>query len=382
MRIFLAVLLTITIVGILNWTKPKAMSDLQSVPLSRVSAIQVKEMDMQPKFNMMGKLQPVRQAELRFEVTGPVLKRLVEPGQIVKEGELLLELEAGDFLDRQLEVASLLEQEQQSVKLNQSLLKLLTQKRQLQEQELKRLERLGKQSLGSQSKYDAALSTLLELKSQESELRNKEAMSSSRLQSRQASLRQAERNLQRTKLIAPFPATVNKIFYDLGDYAQLGEVAVNLVQLGELDLYLEVTGELMLMLSLGQELKVLVGDDERSGKVVAIQVDPNIETLTHAIRVRIDGTGLYAGLIASIEIPSILISQVAVVPISAVQYEEGQAYVFKLVENRLQRSLVKLLARENDWQAVKGVEVGSLVVARDAAALVDGQEVELGTVLD
>ncbi|MEO5574166.1 MAG: efflux RND transporter periplasmic adaptor subunit, partial [Gammaproteobacteria bacterium] len=67
---------------------------------------------------------------------------------------------------------------------------------------------------------------------------------------------------------------------------------------------------------------------------------------------------------------------VLVVPVAAVEQDEGSAYVFTVRNGIAQRTQVKLGARVQDVQVITaGVQVGEKIVARDVAALADGERV-------
>ncbi|MCG8325816.1 MAG: efflux RND transporter periplasmic adaptor subunit [Thiotrichales bacterium] len=377
MKIFVVIITTVITVALLLWTRPESKAELQPLPVARVLATQVQTMDIQAMTVLTGKLQPARRAELRFELSGRVIQRFVEPGDQVTGGDLLLQIDDGDFTDKHDEMLALLRQEEQAIKRDQKLLDLIVRERQIQEREVERLERLGQESLASKSNFDSALQGVLKLKGEESRLRHSVETAGSRLLSKQAQLNQAARNLERTRLVTPFPATVNSVMYETGDYANAGQVAVEVVQLNELDLYLEVTSAMVGVLHLGQTVNVNTGRQDLQGRLVAIESDPEPDTLTHAIRIRIDGSGLYPGQLAEVSLPGVKLENAEVVPTSAILYDEGQSYLFTIRNDRLQRIPVKTLVRHKDWQSVSGINPGTIIVERDVAALADGQQVSL-----
>jgi len=375
MKIFAVLIATVVMVWLLVWTKPESKAELRPLPVARVLATQVQKMDIQPMTILTGKLQPARHAELRFELSGRVVSRHVEPGNRVQAGDVLLQIDAGDFTDKHNETLAVLRQEENAIARDRSLLSLIIEERQLQEREVERLQRLGQESLASKSNFDSALQGVLKLKAEESRLRHSVETAGSRLQSKKAQVSQAARNLERTRLIAPFPATINSVFYETGDYVNAGQIAVEIVQLKELDLYLEVTSAMVGVLRLGQEVSVTTSKDTIQGRMVAIESDPQPDTLTHAIRIRINGEGLFPGQLAEVSLPGVSLEGVEVVPTSAILHDEGVSYLFVIANDQLQRIPVKTVVRHDDWQSVTGIQSGTTIVARDVAALADGQKV-------
>ncbi|OGT73989.1 MAG: hypothetical protein A2W76_01200 [Gammaproteobacteria bacterium RIFCSPLOWO2_12_47_11] len=368
-------------VAVLFWTRPDTQAELQPLPPARVFTDVVQLMSVQPLTRITGKLQPARKASLRLEVSGNVIERFVEPGQKVAAGEPLLQLYDGDFRDALTETRALFSQEQNAVNRDRELLDLVTRERVILEREVERMETLGRDSLASKSKYDEALRLLLKHQEEETQLRHSVDTTEARLNTRRAAVNMAERNLERSLLVAPFAGTVNAVLYDVGDHISTGQVAVELVQLDELDLYLEVTGQLAHQLRLDQEVKLTINGSELTGNIHAIAADPNPVTHTHAIRIRLPAENpyieLYPGQLAAAELPGKPLIDVEVVPISAILHEEGRAYVFAVKGNHISKQPVELIIRQKNMQVIQGITPGTKIVARDVAVLADGQEVHV-----
>ena len=366
-------------VALLIWTRPDTQAELQPLPPARVFTDIVQQVSVQPVTRITGKLQPARKASIRLEVTGNVVERFVEPGQKVAAGEPLLQLEDGDFRDAVNDARALLSQEQNAIERDRRLLELVTKERVIQEREVGRMEQLGRDSLASKSKHDEALRLLLQNQEEETRLQHSVDTAEARLNTRRAALNLAERNLERSKLVAPYSGTINSVLFDVGDYVSAGQVAVELVQLDELDLYLEITGQLANQLQLGQEVKLGINGIELSGNIHAMAPDSNPVTHTHALRIRLPAKQhsieLYPGQLAMAELPGKPLTDVEVVPVASILREEGRAYVFTVKENRISKHPVELISRQNDLQVIEGVSPGTRIVTRDVTLLADGQEV-------
>jgi hypothetical protein len=130
-------------------------------------------------------------------------------------------------------------------------------------------------------------------------------------------------------------------------------------------------------MSLGQTIEVSVSGKKRMGRIIALQNDPDPRTFTHALRVRLDGKGLQTGELATANLPLRQFMDVLTVPVSAVLRDEGRDYVFFIQQGKLQRKQIEIAARYQDQFVVEaGLVVGDSIVARDVAALTDGQAVE------
>lgn len=375
MKSVLLIALTVVVTTLLLLTRPDSKAELQPLPPTRVLTGEVRQMDVQPVTHMKGKLQPARKITLHLEVSGNVTERAVEPGQRVGAGEFLLAVADGDFKDAVIQTRALLRQEEDAVERDTALLGLVREKYAIQQREVERMEKLGQESLASKSNYDAALRALLQLQEEQTRLQFSVNTARSRLETRQAELNRAERNLERSRLYAPFPATVNAVAVDVGDYIAAGQVALELVQVDALDLYLEVTGELARVLELGQEIPVVVSGNTYDGRIHALAPDPTPLTHTHALRIRVQGKSLFPGQLAEAALPGETIRDAIVVPVGAVLREEGEAYVFSVRDKRLRRHPVKPLARQDGLQVIDGVPAGTKIVIKDVGLLADGQEV-------
>jgi RND family efflux transporter MFP subunit len=376
MRILFISTISALIIALLFWSRPDTFAELQPLPPPTVNLGKIEQIDAQPIAHVTGKLQPARKASLHFQVSGQVDTRLVEAGQYVEENVRLLSIESGDFVDAVEESKALLKTEQNAVARDTSLLSLMTRERELQEQEVERLNQLGQNSLASRSKYDQALQALYRQQAEEARLKHSVDSARSRLMIEQTKLNKAKRNLERTQLVSPFKGTVNVVHVEVGDYVSPGQVALEIVQIDQLDLNLEITGKIASQLQLGQKIKISTSNDEREGQIIALAVDPDPETNTHSVKIRLPSDGLFSGQLAIAHLPGFLYKDASVTPISSILYDNGQSYIFEVVNNdHVVRKAVEIIERYEDVQIIAGVEPGTTIVSRDVSSLVDGQTV-------
>jgi HlyD family secretion protein len=356
--------------------RPEQNPELREAVSPRVQVGVVALHDLQPVATVSGRLEPARKAALHFELPGQVDARPVEPGQAVQQGELLLALDSGDFVDALAEAEAQLAQETRNIERDRELLKLSQRNYALQQSELARLEKLGADSLVSESRLDESRIRLIQLEAEAAQLRASVASANSRLALREAARNRAARNLERTRLVAPFSGTVNAVQVQRGDYVTPNQIAVDLIDSSMLDLYLEVRGDVAHALVQGQAVEVRVNGTSLHGEVIALQVDPDPVTFTHAVRVRLPGDQARPGQIAEASLPLRPLRQVTAVPATAVLYDEGRAYLFRLNADTLERVEVQLGQRVGELQVVEqGISDADRIVTRDVAALSHGQKV-------
>ena len=331
--------------------------------------------DLHPQESVSGHLQPARRAWLRFQVDGLVARRQAEAGQAVEPGALLLELDDRDYQDALIQAQAEWRQEQENLARDRILLQLAERSRKLQAEEVARLEQLGERSLASKTLLGDAQALLAQRQAEEARLRSSVETGPQRLAARKAALDLAQRNLDRTRLTAPFAGRVNQVVLEVGDYAGRNQQAVELIS-EQLDFYAQVRGPVARALALGQRVAVQVGQQVHDATVASLQPDPDPATFTHAMRLRMPAAVARPGAVAVAQLPLQPLRGALVVPATAVLLEEGQAYLFRVQDQRLQRVAVQLGERVGEQQVVvAGIGAGEEVVVRDVAALADGQAV-------
>jgi len=363
---------------ILLLTVPGKDPELQPAIVPVVQVATVGLHDLVPTAVVSGRLEPARKAALHFELAGQIEARPVEPGQSVQAGEALLLLSSGDYEDALADANAQLAQETRNIQRDRELLKIAKSNYALQKNDLDRLLKLGKDSLVSESRLDETRIKLLQLESQVAQLGSSVASAESRLALKQAALNRAARNLERTRLSAPFAGTVNAVTAQVGDYVTPSQAVVELVDAASLDLYAEIRGNVAQSLAQGQIVPVTVDNRQLPGEIIALQIDPDAETFTHALRVRIDGGQARPGQVAQVQLPLRAAQGVTAVPSTAVMFDEGRAYVFRLGSDTLEQVEVRLGPRVDGLQIVsQGLTASDRVVTRDVAALSHGQKVQV-----
>ncbi len=375
----IAVLLALAgLVVLLLLTAPDKDPELQQVMVPGVRVAAVGLHDLVPAEVVSGRLDPARRAAMHFELSGQIESRPVEPGQRVRQDELLLSLASGDYGDALIEAEARLAQESRDIERDRELLTLSKRNYGLQQNDLERLDKLGAESLVSQSLLDEARIKLLQLQAEVARLKSSVASAESRIALKQAERNRAARNLARTQLLAPFAGSVNAVEGQIGDYVTPGDMIAELIDTSSLDLYVEVRGNVAQSLAQGDTVDVVVDGATLPGKVIAFQIDPDPVTFTHALRVRVAGASVRPGQVAQVRLPLRELNKVTAVPVTAVLYDEGQTFVFRLDGDTLVMSAVTLGERVGDLQVVqRGVDASDRIVTHNVSALSDGQKVRV-----
>ena len=369
-------IITILIVWLLHWSKPQPQATLEQLAPVKIALTKAEKRLVQPYETITGRLQPIKTAQLRFEVPGKVVSRNIEPGTYVKAGAVLMVLDASDYQDQLQQVEAELIIEQKGVGRDKDLLKLAQNNLQLQQQEEQRLERLVERNLIAQSQLDSTRQRVFDLQADVARLEYSVATNNARVRMKKAQRDIAKRNLVRTSLIAAFDGVVNEVFIDEGDYVNANEIALTLVDASELDVQLDVRGEVIAELALGQMVDVQSGKEKLQGNVVAMQLDPDINTNTHQVRVRVASNNVQSGMLATVYMPLSAEAESMLIPVSAVLNQFGNSFVYIVDTNIVKKTPVQLGRRiSNEVVVLSGLFVGQEIVSRDVNSLADQQQV-------
>ncbi|MDP7275245.1 MAG: HlyD family efflux transporter periplasmic adaptor subunit [Planctomycetaceae bacterium] len=234
-------------VAALGWlrslgTPPGTSTPAASPPPVRTRALgPVRE---QFEIHVGGRVVPRREVTLSAEVAGRVIARPGDrrAGQHVTEGTLLLQLDPADHelelkkIDSQLDRIDLeLEQLVTETSGNQALVALASEKRKVASGELARIESLLKQNVATPVDRDRAKRSELDARLSLQELENRRSLLPvlrQQLQTQRKGLlaqqEQARRNLERTRLVAPFDGLLTHDATEVGDFVQPGDILLKI----------------------------------------------------------------------------------------------------------------------------------------------------------
>ena len=351
---------------------PQPRPELRELPPLTVAAMTVRREDVTPEAEYTGRLQPRRRAELRFEVSGVLAERRVEPGMRVTAGDVLLVLDDRDLRDAARTAEAERELEAGRIERDRRRLAQAERRRDLQRREVERSRALalGERALLSQSALAAAEQALAELESAVAGLAHEVSAADARIAVAEARADRAARDLARARLTAPFDGRVNAVAAEVGDRVSDARMALELVDAAALDFYVEVDGATAAALELGQELAVAAAGRAHPGRLVALQTDPDPRTFTHAVRIRIPGGGALPGQLARARMPLPTLRGVWLVPVTAVRVEAAGQAVFRIDGDRLARLPAMPGPRIGDRLVIDAaLREGDRIVAADAAAM-------------
>jgi RND family efflux transporter MFP subunit len=334
-------------------------SKTETKPLSLVSAdvlkLQASELSRGPMVS--GSLQPVVKAELNAEVSGIVTKVLKDNGDLVKAGELLVQLDQTTFRDK---LMSAQEAERSA----------LVTADQAQKQ-LRRMQSLHKQNLVTAEVLESA-----EIKANQA---------NSELASAKARLVEARQQLERTEVRAPFDGVVAMRKTSAGDTAQIGKALMVVIDPSSMRFEGYIAADQVGQVKVGQAVNFKVnGYSSQRFDGVIERINPQAAETTRQVQLFVainSKEDLVAGLYAEGFI-AIANQQSLMVPPSVLVQEGDNHFVWQLTDNKLHKVKVDIGAKDPRWgtvQLLSGVNIGDQVLLQPLGAIKEGATVTLNS---
>ena len=356
-----------------------------------VETEKVKRRSITETVSASGKIQPEVEVKISPDVSGEIVELLVKEGNRVNKGDLLLKIKPDIY-------KSILERNKASV--NTAKANLAKSKAQLAESKARfnRNKRLYNQEAISLSEFEQIEATykVANLNVESSEY----AVSSA-----EASLNEAEENLDKTFIYAPVDGTISRLNIELGERVvgtgqMSGTELLRLADLSAMEVAVEVNendivrvhlGDTSLIevdAFLGEEFKGIVTEIANSANVSGVSAD---QVTNFEVKIRIlDNTNFRPGMTASVEVQTKLVQDVISVPIQAVTTRKDTAEksgnkkvecIFRF-ENEIANFTIVKTGIQNDMyiQILEGISDSDVVIVGPyslvSKTLKDGTKVE------
>jgi membrane fusion protein (multidrug efflux system) len=286
-------------------------------------------------------LEAESQVTVVAEAMRQVTELLVEEGDAVRRGQVLLRLQDDEQHSALTKVKSQVEKA---------------------DREFERQERLYKQELISEETYNNAAYELEQLHLTQAD---------------------AERELGYTQVRAPISGTVTSRMVNLGDQVQIGQELFELIDFESIVARVYVPEKHLAQLRPG--LPANVTAQAASGKDFACNVkriSPVVDPKSGTVKVTVGvgaKPGLRPGMYVDVSLVTATHDEAILVPKRAVVYDDDQAYVYRMKgADRVERVFIEtLLADKYHIEPVAGLESGDRVVVAGQAGLKEGALVKL-----
>jgi RND family efflux transporter MFP subunit len=287
---------------------------------------------------VVGTVAAKMRAVVEAKVNGRVEKLLVSPGQSVKAGELLAELEAKEIRARLEQAMPVREQTRR---------------------DLDRYEELRRKQAVPQQDYDAA---------------------ESRFRVASAAVQEAETMLGYARVTAPFDGVVTRKLAEVGDQLAPGKPLLEMEDASALRVEAWVPEALAGRVRLGDRLSVRVDAVGRTLDGTVSEIAPSADPGTRTFLMKCDvaaEAGLRAGQFARVSVP-VGDAKVLRVPLAAVVRRGQMEMVFAVQNGTARLRLVKTgRSAGGVTELLSGVEAGEKVVVSEPGRLEDGQPVRV-----
>ena len=309
-----------------------------SLPSAAVRVVVVESEARIAHEEVVGTVRAKLRAAIEPKVSARIESLLVAPGQVVKAGDLIAQLDAREIQARLDQAMAIREQSTR---------------------EFNRARTLLRQQSTSQAEFDAA-----------------QAQDRISL----GALKEAEAMLGYTKVVAPFDGVITRQIADVGDLAAPGKPIVEMENPRALRFEADVPESLITHLIIGSRLAVRIGAAPAAIEGVVVELAPVADPASRTFLVKLDlgsTEGLRSGQFGRVLVP-IAETRSIHVPYSALVVRGQLETVFVVEKQNALLRIVRTGKRTNtEVELLSGVVAGESVVIEGAEQLRDAQPVTL-----
>ncbi|MEP6943445.1 MAG: efflux RND transporter periplasmic adaptor subunit [Betaproteobacteria bacterium] len=199
----------------------------------------------------------------------------------------------------------------------------------------------------------------------------------------EAALALSEAKLAKLTIVAPFTGILGLRSVSVGDYVKEGADMVNLEAVDPLKVDFRVPEIYLQQLKVGQTMQLTL--DAMPGKnyeAKVFAINPLIDAAGRAVVIRAQvgnqGTVLRPGMFARVRLLTRELQEAMVVPEQAIVPQGDEWYVFRVVDDKVQRTKVVIgQRRDGKTEIVSGLQDGDVVVTAGQLKLRDGVSVAI-----
>ncbi len=329
-------------------------SEKKGLKPTLVTVTEVKYQAIETTEAAIGSLEGLVDPTVAAEVAARVVKVLVNPGQTVKQGQLIATLDAADFTmqrnEAQAEIAriqALLENQAKIVARNQAL--------------------VDKKFI-SQNAVDNDIAQQSVLKQQ--------------LEAARARVASINHSSSKTRVLAPVGGVIEKKIVDTGDFVRVGDPIVQIVSKQRLRAHLPFPEHIGAQLKPGLKVRLTTPTSDKPVETVIHELKPMITEGSRTVDVIadvLDAPGWQPG--ASVTGTVILGAQAAamMIPEQSLVLRPAGEVVYVVRNNVAYQAVVKTGLRQNGMiELLEGLNANDVIVADGAGFLTDGAPVKIG----
>lgn len=268
-----------------------------------------------------GRIEPRQRLQVASELAGKIERVYVDEGDAVTAGDVLLALDT-----------SILESERRRL---QASLSGLQAERELAERRLKRQRELKIDGFSATDTIDEIETSLKQLSSRQATLK--------------AQIDGINIQLEKSVVSAPFDASVQQRFIDVGAVINPGTPILELLESGVGELKVGVPVEVARTLTAGDSSRVLINNNETQATVLSVAPAVDLVTQTVPVRLELQGNDFRFGEYANLHFTTTARDNGFWIPNAAlVEDERGLWSVFAVnAENRVTRYSANIVYADN-----------------------------------
>lgn len=323
-------------------------------PATQITVTQAKQVDFEVVEHTVGTVESTIDPRITAEVAGRISQVLGRAGAAVTRGQLLAVIDPVDLkLNQQAATAEM--RRAQALLDNQKAV-------------VERQQALLQKGFLSQSSVDDAKAQLDALTQQ--------------LAVSRAQLAIAERNIGKTRVLAPFDAKIERPIIAEGDYVKIGDPMFELVSTRVLNVYLPFPESLMPMLKVGQKVKLQA---PASGKLDAeiAEIKAGVGATNRAVNVIVrlrEQPGWHPGSTVNAAVSVDLRPRAIVVPEQSVVLRPAGKVVYVVEGGVARQRVVQAGVKQEGWvEILSGLKAGETVALDGAGFLTDKASVNVQT---
>ena len=307
----------------------------------RVITLTLKPRRLEDKINLPAQVEPYEDLLVKAEVPGQVVTVLVEEGQTVEKGQILIQLDDRDYQTRLARIEA-----------NYRLAKL----------DYNRNAALAKMKAISMAKLDNIEAQLKDLEAQ---------------------IREANLALSRTRIVAPIDGRLNEIKAKQGNYLAVGDPVAQILQLDQVKVKVGVPeSDVAAIFDLEEAEVIIEALDKRRVKARKVFLSRQPRTLARLfdleLRVPNPDGQILPGMFARVELVKRVFNRALAIPLYAVITHSDERFVYIEKDGQAKRKNIELGVLIG-WQiqVTSGLAAGERVIVVGHRLLDDGQIVEV-----
>lgn len=374
MKKFIFAVLALAVAGGSFWLSMYLTQDSDTGAMQRMSdsavkvgVVLVERRPLRETMEYAGSVEATETVSIASKVTGIVQQITVDLGDHVTQGDTLVVIDDGEFMQR-------LKQAKANLQLSEAQLERSRITQQLAEREYERAERLAGQGLGTDQAMDSATAAR-DTSSAEIDLAKADVARMS------AAVEEAQLGVENTRIVSPMDGYVQARLVDPGALASPTMPLLVLVKIDPAKVVVHIPESDILLAEKGREALVSVagGRLQFNGRVERVAPTLDIATRTTLVEIKVpnaDGR-LRPGMSADVAIVAREDPAALVVPEDALVLQQDRMMVFVVKGDTARMVPVQIGIQQHGMvQIVEGLEESDLVIVKGQFLVRDGSEVD------